>query len=141
MRLRHLSLQALVLLAGAATASAGVVIVGTYTGTKTPKGRTVEFRIQDGHGRITSQPGQFIYYDHAKRTAYIVDTENHAIRRIDAETGTIRTVAGSGRRGGGGDGAPATSAELDRPHGVAVAADGAIFIGDTNNHRVRRVAP
>jgi len=75
MKLRHLSLQALVLLTGATTASAGVVIIGTYTGTKTPKGRTVEFRIQDGHGRITSQPGQFIYYDHAKRTAYIVDTE------------------------------------------------------------------
>ena len=60
---------------GAATASAGVLIVGTYTGTKTPKGRTVEFRIQDGRGKITSQPGQVIYYDHAKRTAYIVDTE------------------------------------------------------------------
>jgi hypothetical protein len=75
MMLRHLSLQALALVAAAASASAGVLIVGTYTGTKTPKGRTVEFRIQDGHGKITSQPGQFIYYDHAKRTAYIVDTE------------------------------------------------------------------
>jgi len=73
--LRHISLQALALVAGAATASAGVLIVGTYTGTKTPKGRTVEFRIQDGRGKISSQPGQFIYYDHAKRTAYIVDTD------------------------------------------------------------------
>jgi hypothetical protein len=75
MLLRLLPLQALMLLAYATTASAGVVIVGTYTGTKTPQGRTVEFRIQDGRGKITSQPGQFIYYDHAKRTAYIVDTE------------------------------------------------------------------
>ena len=75
MMLRHLSLQALALVAGAASASAGVLIVGTYTGTKTPTGRTVEFRIQDGRAKITSQPGQFIYYDHAKRTAYIVDTE------------------------------------------------------------------
>jgi hypothetical protein len=75
MMLRHLSLQALALVAGAATASAGVLIVGTYTGTKTPKGRTVEFRIQDGRGKISSQPGQFIYYDHGKRTAYIVDTD------------------------------------------------------------------
>ncbi len=75
MMLRQLSLQALVLTAVATAAEAGVLIVGTYTGTKQPNGRTVEFRIQDGRARITSQPGQFIYYDHAKRTAYIVDME------------------------------------------------------------------
>lgn len=73
--LRHLSLQALVVIAAAGVADAGVVIVGTYTGARTPKARTVEFRIQDGHGKIASEPGQFIYYDHTKRTAYIVDTE------------------------------------------------------------------
>ena len=68
----------------------------------------------------------------AAGNVFIVDTENHAIRRIDAQTGTISTVAGSGRRGGQGDGGPATSAELDRPHGVAVAPDGALYIGDTD---------
>lgn len=72
---------------------------------------------------------------------YIVDTENHAIRRVDARTGTIATVAGNGTRGGTGDGGPATNATLDRPHGVAVAPDGALYIGDTNNHRIREVAP
>jgi DNA-binding beta-propeller fold protein YncE len=71
----------------------------------------------------------------------IVDTENHAIRRIDARTGLVVTVAGDGRRGGDGDGGPATSAQLDRPHGVAVAADGSLYIGDTGNHRVRKVNP
>ncbi|SIO58603.1 NHL repeat-containing protein [Singulisphaera sp. GP187] len=72
---------------------------------------------------------------------FIVDTENHAIRRIDARTGLIRTVAGTGRRGGEGDGGAATSALLDRPHGVAVGPDGAVYIGDTGNHRIRKVGP
>ena len=75
MLLRQVSLQAVVLVVATSTASAGTLIVGTYTGTKSPKGRTVEFRIQDGRGKITGEPGQFIYYDHAKQTAYIVDTD------------------------------------------------------------------
>ena len=70
----------------------------------------------------------------------IVDTENHVIRRVDLHTRTVATVAGSGRQGGDGDGGPATAAALDRPHGAAVAADGSIYIGDTNNHRIRKVS-
>jgi DNA-binding beta-propeller fold protein YncE len=70
----------------------------------------------------------------------IVDTENHAIRRVDLRTRTVATIAGSGRQGGDGDGGPARAAALDRPHGAAVAADGSIYIGDTNNHRIRKVA-
>jgi sugar lactone lactonase YvrE len=72
---------------------------------------------------------------------WVVDTENHAIRFIDAATRHVRTVAGSGHAGRGGDGGPATKAELDRPHGVAFAADGSFWIADTNNHRLRLVAP
>ncbi|MBV8590970.1 MAG: hypothetical protein JO212_13105, partial [Acetobacteraceae bacterium] len=52
---------------------------------------------------------------------------------------TVATVAGSGRQGGDGDGGPATAAALDRPHGAAVSTDGSIYIGDTNNHRIRKV--
>jgi streptogramin lyase len=69
---------------------------------------------------------------------YVVDTENHAIRKIDVKAGTVRTVAG-GRQGAGGDGADATEAGLDRPHGCVLAEDGTLFIADSNNHRVRVV--
>ncbi|MCE2502056.1 MAG: hypothetical protein J4G13_14535 [Dehalococcoidia bacterium] len=68
----------------------------------------------------------------------VVDTENHAIRRIDANTGIVTTIAG-GQLGGHGDGGPATEAGLDRPHGCGIAADGSIYIADSNNHRVRVV--
>jgi DNA-binding beta-propeller fold protein YncE len=69
----------------------------------------------------------------------IVDTENHAIRRVDLRSGKVVAVVGSGRQGGDGDGGPARAAALDRPHGAAVASDGSIYIGDTNNHRIRKV--
>ena len=68
----------------------------------------------------------------------VVDTENHAIRRIDAATGIVTTIAG-GRQGGGGDGGPATAAELDRPHGCGIDPHGHLYIADGINHRVRVV--
>jgi DNA-binding beta-propeller fold protein YncE len=70
---------------------------------------------------------------------WIVDTENHAIRYIEAGSRLIRTVVGTGQAGSAGDGGPATRARLNRPHGAAVGTDGSIWIGDTNNHRIRLV--
>ncbi len=75
--------------------------------------------------------------DHAGNVL-VVDTENHAIRRIDTATGYVTTIAG-GRLGGKGDGGPADEAAMDRPHGADVDADGNIYIADSNNHRVRVV--
>jgi sugar lactone lactonase YvrE len=68
----------------------------------------------------------------------VVDTENHAMRRIDVATGIVTTLAG-GHQGGDGDGGKATQAGLDRPHGCAVDEQGNVFIADSNNHRVRVV--
>jgi streptogramin lyase len=70
---------------------------------------------------------------------YLADTENHAIRRIDAR-GTIERIAGTGTKGDGPDGDP-LACKLARPHGVFVDKDGAVFIGDSENHRVRVVRP
>lgn len=72
---------------------------------------------------------------------YVMDTENNAVRKIDTSNRLISTIAGSGpkARGFGGDGGPAIKAQMDRPHGICVAPGGEIFIGDTNNHRVRQV--
>jgi len=67
---------------------------------------------------------------------YIADTENHAIRMIDVKRGTIELVAGTGARGDGPDGDP-PQCQLSRPHGIFVDADGSIFIGDSENHRLR----
>ena len=70
---------------------------------------------------------------------YISDSFNYRVRRVDAATGVITTVAGDGIRGFSGDGGPATSASLNVPWGVAVDTSGNVYIADRDNHRVRRV--
>ena len=66
----------------------------------------------------------------------VVDTENHALRKIDPASNIVTTVAG-GHLGSDGDGGPATSAGLERPHGCGIDKSGLIYIADSNNHRVR----
>jgi sugar lactone lactonase YvrE len=69
----------------------------------------------------------------------IADSLNYRVRRVDAVTHLITTVAGDGTPGAGGDGGPATSAQLSFFHDVAMNPAGELFIADTSNHRVRRV--
>jgi hypothetical protein len=68
---------------------------------------------------------------------FIADIDNGLIRRVDAATGVITTVAGGGI---GGDGGPATAAALGGPVGVALDGVGDLFIADAGNGRIRRVA-
>ncbi len=74
---------------------------------------------------------------------YIADTANNRIRVVLYATGVIRTVAGDGAPGEAdaiGDGGPATAAHLLRPGGIAVAANGDLYIADTGHNRIRKVA-
>lgn len=65
---------------------------------------------------------------------------NATIRRIAAD-GTVTSVAGTGVAGYAGDGGPASTAELNLPHGVALTTSGGLLIADTLNQRIRLVSP
>ena len=71
---------------------------------------------------------------------YFADTESHSIRVINPKTGRIDVVAGTGEKGDGPDGDP-LKCRLNRPHGIFADKDGALFIGDSENHRVRTLHP
>ena len=71
---------------------------------------------------------------------YIADVGNNRIRKVDAATGIITTVAGNGLGGFFGDGGPATSAKLRGPFDVAVDSSGNFYIADRFNTRVRKVS-
>ncbi len=75
----------------------------------------------------------------AQGNVYLADSGNQRIRMI-ATDGTISTVAGNGLSSYTGDGGLATKASLSYPGGVAVDADGNLYISDTYNNRIRRVS-
>ncbi len=79
-----------------------------------------------------------VYVD-ATGNIYAVDTKNDVIRKVDATTNIINSVAGNGTAGFSGDGGPATIAQLDYPEAVWVVSSGNMFIVDSDNCRIRRV--
>jgi hypothetical protein len=85
---------------------------------------------------------EFVATD-AANNVYIADMGNSRIRRVDAKTGVITTVAGNGKRDSSGDGGPALDAGLEFPNSVAVDRDGNLFIAQSgygqDSHRIRRV--
>jgi sugar lactone lactonase YvrE len=78
-----------------------------------------------------------IAYSASDRSLYIVDTENHVIRRMSLDTGLMETVLGTGEPGDGPDG-PALECRLTRPHGVCVH-QGVVYVTDSESHRIRAV--
>ncbi len=94
---------------------------------------------------LDSPSGVFI---DASNDIFIADSENDAIREVVAATGFIQTIAGIPATTAGfptpgfsGDGGPATSAELNFPSGVFGTSAGKLFIADTDNSRIRELAP
>lgn len=69
---------------------------------------------------------------------FIIENGTFKVRRVDAKSGTIRTVAGTGRNGFSGDGGPATDADMN-PVGLAVDRRGNLYISDIDHNRIRRV--
>ena len=72
---------------------------------------------------------------------YFVEMPNHVVRRVDAKTRIITTVAGTGQPGFSGDGGPGNRAQLRQPHSLAIDPQGRLLICDIGNHRVRRLDP
>jgi len=70
---------------------------------------------------------------------YLADANNPVLREIST-SGVITTVAGTGVEGFAGDGAAATSAQLDTPTGIAVDSTGNLYIADSHNQRIRKVS-
>lgn len=70
---------------------------------------------------------------------FVVDTAANRVRKV-VTSGTISTVAGTGVPGFAGDGGPAIAAKLKAPTGLAMSASGVLYVADTGNNRVRRVA-
>ncbi|CUS38550.1 NHL domain-containing protein [Candidatus Nitrospira nitrificans] len=70
---------------------------------------------------------------------YIADTMNHRVRVVDAGTGIISTVAGTGQATFSGDGGPADQAALNEPAALVIDDAGRLYIADQSNHRVRMV--
>ncbi len=105
---------------------AGIVDDGGFTGDGGPAlsarlGSVVGLAV-DGQGNI-----------------FLGDSQFHRVRRVDADTGIIKTVAGNGTDDSLGDGGPATSASLSCPHGLALDALGGLLIADSCSGRLRRV--
>lgn len=70
---------------------------------------------------------------------FIADTRNHVIRKVDADTGIVSTIAGNGRPGYAGDGRSGAEVQFQQPHSVVLDGTGGLLVADTRNHRLRRI--
>jgi len=98
----------------------------------------VGFSGDGGPAHLASLNGPYGIFVDGGGVLYIADSGNNRVRRVEPD-GTIATIAGTGERGFGGDGGPATLALFDSPEALFVTRLGEILIGDEHNHRVRKI--
>ncbi len=120
-----------------ATGAVATFIPGTIT---TVAGNTAW--IYSGDGGQATQSSIFLPFGFAIDAAgdiFLADSSNNRIRRVDAVSGIISTVAGNGLIGFSGDGGPAVAATLSNPSSVALDAAGNLYIADSGNNLIRRI--
>ncbi len=111
-------------------------LISTVAGIRNRQGNT-----GDGGPAVDAQlNGPFGLAIGADGSLYIAERNAHKVRRVSPD-GVISTVAGTGTGGFSGDGGPATEAQLYQPTDLAVGPDGSIYIVDSSNQRIRRIAP
>ena len=71
---------------------------------------------------------------------YFADDRYHVIRRVDADTGEISTLTGTGEAGFSPDGTRAASAAISVPRGLTLDNEGRVYFSDSGNNRVRRIS-
>jgi len=130
------------------TASTGIVTTAVGSGTCAAGVAPFNVTVCQGGFGGDGGPAKYATLNYAEAVAadadgnlYIADTINHRIRRVDASTGLISTIAGSGVNGFSGDGGPALNAEIGFPTGIAVDGSGRIYFADENNNRIRVLIP
>ena len=145
-----------ILLTEAATGSdaGNQILAVTVTDPSDASGWTIA-AFANGSGSVASDAGPAapapyrdptgLFFDAGARVLYVADTGNHTIRAIELSSGlgaaTVTTLAGTpDMRGFFGDGGPATSALLFEPQAITRCRNGDVFVADTGNNRVRRIA-
>lgn len=115
----------LVTLCGSAGAEQIVLVAGGGTGNGRP---ATEAELQAPFGVVFDRSGAM----------YLVELTGQRVRKVSPD-GVITTIAGTGRKGNGGDGGPAIEAEFNGPHSLAIAPNGDLYVADTWNNCVRRI--
>ena len=91
--------------------------------------------------RLKNTDGFGIAIDSAGKSCMFTQSggNEHIVRMVDLDTGTLTTIAGTGEPGYSGDGGPAIEAHLDWPQDIALDSNDYCFVADTGNHAIRRV--